>query len=182
MILTPARATRFVFFAAAAFASAIGGCSSSEAESREPSSDLTMPRREAKTETAEAAQGNAPGGPQSVTTFAPPANAQCKVADDCTGPLPDIACLQCWDGSDTCARHTCVGGKCDVAFPTCPPQCATDADCRTFSDGCGGCNCRALGAKQPDPKCAGAFAACFADPCATKVAACDVGSHLCIVK
>jgi hypothetical protein len=183
MTLTHSGSIRSALLAGFAVAMVVGcSSSSSSEETREPSDELALPRRQANGASGSTATGNGPDGPQSVSTFAPPPAPECKVADDCKGPLPDLACLVCWDGSNTCTRHSCVDGKCDVVFPSCPPQCASDADCRAFADTCGGCNCRPLGVKQADPKCGGDAAACFADPCGGRVAACDLGSHLCVVK
>ena len=54
-------------------------------------------------------------------------------------------------------------------------SCATDADCRTFSDYCTGCDCRALPVDAPDPVCPGPGVQCFVDPCMGGGAVCKGG-------
>jgi hypothetical protein len=56
------------------------------------------------------------------------------------------------------------------------PHCTTDADCRLFSDYCGGCACRALDRAASDPKCGATIVQCFADPCQGKQAVCAAGA------
>jgi hypothetical protein len=55
--------------------------------------------------------------------------------------------------------------------------CTVAADCRTFSNYCGGCACDALGAGKPDPVCEGGTASCLVDPCQGHTAACDATGH-----
>ncbi|MET0591191.1 MAG: hypothetical protein ABW133_00725 [Polyangiaceae bacterium] len=57
-----------------------------------------------------------------------------------------------------------------------PLACATDADCRAFSDSCTICSCRPLGKNAPDPKCNGKTANCLIDPCTGLRAFCRKGS------
>jgi hypothetical protein len=57
-----------------------------------------------------------------------------------------------------------------------PAGCTSDADCRTFSNYCTGCNCDALGAHDPDPTCDGPGVQCFADPCMNQTAVCLAGT------
>jgi hypothetical protein len=54
--------------------------------------------------------------------------------------------------------------------------CATDADCRLFSNYCGGCACAALGTTAPEPHCAKSEVQCFADPCRRARATCVSGA------
>jgi hypothetical protein len=68
----------------------------------------------------------------------------------------------------------------DVCYGTCDKPvvasaCTTNADCRTFSDYCTGCDCRALSTSDPDPKCKGPGVQCFVDPCLNKTAVCEYG-------
>jgi hypothetical protein len=60
-------------------------------------------------------------------------------------------------------------------------QCGRPSDCRLFSDYCEGCNCRALGVHDADPKCEGTIVTCFADPCMGKQADCSPAGR-CVVK
>lgn len=67
-----------------------------------------------------------------------------------------------------------------LCYGTCAPlkaagSCSADADCRTFSDYCTGCDCRALSVKDPDPSCSGPGVRCFADPCMNQAAHCNEG-------
>ena len=64
-----------------------------------------------------------------------------------------------------------------VCYGTCRPAgaCKTDADCRTFSDYCTGCDCRALSVDQKDPVCPGPGVQCLVDPCLNKQAVCRAG-------
>jgi hypothetical protein len=65
----------------------------------------------------------------------------------------------------------------DVCFGVCKPnhvgRCRRDADCRTFSDLCTGCDCRALSVRDPDPVCPGPGVQCLIDPCFNQQAFCD---------
>ena len=88
----------------------------------------------------------------------------------------------------TCATVRCAAGyECKqrgnhaVCVPQAPAtnRCATDADCRLFSDYCTGCDCRALSTSQPNPTCSGPGVQCFADPCMNQVALCKAGA--CVV-
>jgi hypothetical protein len=55
------------------------------------------------------------------------------------------------------------------------PECRSNADCRTFSDYCTGCDCRALASTEADPVCPGPGVQCFVDPCFNQRAACVAG-------
>jgi len=62
--------------------------------------------------------------------------------------------------------------------------CTKDDDCRLFSSYCqeAPCACRALGSRDPSPRCLGDAASnvrCFADPCMKKAAQCQSGA--CVV-
>jgi hypothetical protein len=96
-----------------------------------------------------------------------PSGAVCTVESGVCNPPPG------------CSRD---GGVCPaVCYGTCErkpadrPQCQTDAECRTFSFMCTGCDCLAVGSADPDPVCAGQGVQCFADPCLNKGAVCDAG-------
>ncbi len=54
--------------------------------------------------------------------------------------------------------------------------CASDADCRTFSDYCEGCNCRVLAKGAAAPKCKSKPVNCLVDPCQMQRAACVKGA------
>jgi hypothetical protein len=54
-------------------------------------------------------------------------------------------------------------------------ECRRDRDCRTFSDYCTGCDCRALARGEPDPVCPGPGVQCFVDPCLNQHAVCVGG-------
>jgi hypothetical protein len=91
----------------------------------------------------------------------------------CGGPIgggcTTIAlCVEGFAWSDV----TC---SCEPVAPK-PSACTTDADCRTFSDYCTGCDCRALSTSDSDPVCGGPGVRCFADPCMGKSAVCLAGS------
>jgi len=78
--------------------------------------------------------------------------------------LPGYQCVENCDGTAGCV-------------PIAPkPECTTDADCRLFSDYCEGCNCVALGAGEPEPKCTGNIVQCLIDPCQGAQARCELGS------
>jgi hypothetical protein len=57
--------------------------------------------------------------------------------------------------------------------------CKADADCRTFSDYCIGCDCVALGKSDSDPVCNGSGVRCLADPCGHVEAICSPRSGTC---
>lgn len=97
-------------------------------------------------------------------------------------PPPPATC-----GSVTCAAgQVCCNPSCGICTPpdgvctqqVCEPtsECTADADCRTFSDYCTGCDCRALASSEPDPVCPGPGVRCFADPCMGQVAHCAAGT------
>ncbi len=143
--------TSFVrFLAAALLASALVACGGpEELAASEASSDLV-------------------GAPCAST-------AQCGAGEVCTtedgvcnappGCRPGMAC-----------PAVCYG-TCRLKIrPPAPNRCRTNADCRTFSDYCVGCNCRALSVCQPDPKCPTPGVQCFVDPCHGKEAYCDAGA------
>jgi hypothetical protein len=100
---------------------------------------------------------------------------------------PDDKGTRC--GSNVCgAGQFCCNPSCGICAPTggactqqfCEPapaaRCASDADCRAFSDYCTGCDCRALARGEPDPKCSGPGVRCFVDPCRGKTAVCKGGT------
>lgn len=127
----------------------------------------------------------------------------CNSPPGCDGS-PDKACpAVCYgtcekanSGGVPCGRTTCAAGKvcCNASCGICtepdgactqqacedpktppPAECKSDADCRTFSDYCTGCDCRALASNESDPVCTGPGVRCFADPCGGKTAVCQNG-------
>jgi hypothetical protein len=97
---------------------------------------------------------------------------------------PDGMCTQqfCEPNTGACTQIAlCIDGfTWDEKACACVPVpttggCTTDADCRTFSDYCTGCDCRALSSSEPNPTCDGPGVRCFADPCMGKTAACVAG-------
>lgn len=115
---------------------------------------------------------------------------------------PKIACrLECHANDPaSCGDRRCGTGEyccnpsCGICAPmgamciqlACAPPttggCTTDADCRTFSDYCTGCNCDALSASEPDPLCSGPGVRCFADPCMGHAAVCDTATGACVLQ
>lgn len=90
-------------------------------------------------------------------------------------------------GPKRCAPgEVCCNASCGICTPpgsmctqqmceSKPSSCAKDADCRTFSDYCTGCDCRALMKSEGDPTCSGPGVRCAADPCQKKQAVCRAG-------
>jgi hypothetical protein len=79
--------------------------------------------------------------------------------------------------NESCGICTPPGGACTQQFcedPK-PSACKADSDCRTFSDYCTGCDCRALAQSQPDPVCPGPGVQCLVDPCDGQTAVCRSG-------
>jgi hypothetical protein len=76
----------------------------------------------------------------------------------------------------------CVTTPCNPIAQCVPDtaSCNTDADCRIVDNYCGGCACDALGPGQTATSCTNPVN-CFAQPCAGKVAKCDVATHTCTV-
>src|SRR5262245_59027283 len=99
-------------------------------------------------------------------------------------PDEPVAC-----GPTVCpAGQVCCNASCGICAPpdgvctqqVCEPPpsggaCARDADCRTFSDYCTGCDCRALSTSERDPVCPGPGVQCFVDPCTGQEAFCAGG-------
>ena len=83
-------------------------------------------------------------------------------------PCAAVLCLEGQQCVVECGQARCV--------PQYPVECKTDADCRLFSDYCEGCNCLALGRKEPDPVCDGQLVQCLLDPCRGLQAVCTYGS------
>jgi hypothetical protein len=116
---------------------------------------------------------------------------------DATGSATDDIRLRraCASSTQCAAREYCTteDGVCNrppgclpgrvcpaLCYGTCEPRptpstCRTDTDCRTFSDYCTGCDCRALGVAERDPVCPGPGVSCLVDPCAGQRAVCDAG-------
>jgi hypothetical protein len=127
-------------------------------------------------------------------------NASCGI---CTAPGGGCTKQLCSDDppppkGEACGKNTCAVGEvccnasCGICTPpnggcillactdeTPPPEqggaCVTGADCHLEADYCGGCNCRALSAKQKVDTCSGALVQCFAEPCLQKTAVCLKG-------
>jgi hypothetical protein len=90
-------------------------------------------------------------------------------------------------GSSICgAGEYCCNESCGICAPEggfctyqlCEPtegECTTNADCRTFSSYCGGCQCLSLSAFAPDPICDTEPVTCFADPCMDQQPVCAAG-------
>lgn len=86
----------------------------------------------------------------------------------CKGSWKDInAEILCAPGYDfeynrkgTCKRCAAVDA-----------ECSSDADCRAFSNYCGGCGCEALSSSEGDT-CTNPDTQCFVDPCMDLTAAC----------
>ncbi len=126
----------------------------------------------------------------------PCGNTVCKNGDVCC----NASCGICTPPGGVCTQQACAptGGCKQIALCiqgytwstkkcACVPVkpkgnkgCATDADCRLFSDYCTGCDCRALSTSAPDPVCSGPGVRCFADPCLNHAAVCQGGS--CVVQ
>jgi hypothetical protein len=98
----------------------------------------------------------------------------CQTRAVACGPTSCPAGQVCCNAS--CGICTPPGGVCtqQVCEPT-AGRCRSDADCRTFSDYCTGCDCRALATTDKDPVCPGPGVQCFVDPCLNKTARCDSG-------
>ena len=87
---------------------------------------------------------------------------------------------------DYCCNPSCgicapFGAAC-IQIACAPPTtggCQTDADCRTFSDYCTGCDCRALSTSEPDPICDGPGVRCLVDPCGASTAVCNTRTGAC---
>lgn len=129
---------------------------------------------------------------------APPADEVAKGEGD-EGPEAEGEAKPCASSEDCPKGHYCTveTGDCDrppgcgpedicpqVCYGVCeagaPPEagaaCESDGDCRTFSDYCGGCACRALAAGAPDPRCGGDLVNCVTDPCGEERAVCRDGA------
>ena len=79
----------------------------------------------------------------------------------------------CNESCGICAPRggVCIQLQCGHA-PEPLAQCTVDADCRTVSSYCDGCQCLTVGAHEPDPRCHATIVACFVDPCLAKQPAC----------
>ncbi len=102
-------------------------------------------------------------------------NASCGICTPpdgvCTQQICEPTCVQ----TQLCIRNFHWSPNECRCVPDAPGACASDADCRLFDDTCTGCDCRALSNDDPDPICNGPGVACFAEPCAFKVAQCVAG-------
>jgi len=99
------------------------------------------------------------------------AGSRCTTESGVCNPSPD-----CRPGL---ACPAVCYGTCEPPPPTPAPlaggPCRSDSDCRTFSDYCTGCDCRALSLCEVDPVCPGPGVQCFVDPCLGREAFCDAG-------
>ena len=77
--------------------------------------------------------------------------------------------------NESCGICTRPGGVCTQQICDPAVECRRDADCRTFSDLCTGCDCRALANSEPDPVCPGPGVQCLIDPCFNQAAVCARG-------
>jgi hypothetical protein len=73
----------------------------------------------------------------------------------------NASCSTCVAPGGACTQQVCVS-----------PTCAEDNDCRTFSDYCTGCDCRAITKSGPTPPCSGPGVRCLLDPCFNRAARC----------
>lgn len=105
----------------------------------------------------------------------------CAESDDASG---DEGVMQSSEALsiNPCALVRCrAGTQCEVqdghavCVPGPKPECATDKECRLFSNYCDGCECLALSASEPNPICKGDVVACFVDPCRNAEAQCVRG-------
>jgi len=100
----------------------------------------------------------------------------CEPKPVACGPTTCPAGQVCCNAS--CGICTPPGGVCTQQICQPPPSggpCATDSDCRTFSDTCTGCDCASLSICEKDPVCPGPGVQCFVDPCGGKQAFCNAG-------
>ena len=108
-------------------------------------------------------------------------NETCSVCVHPGHTCPARACSPALPCVDTvlCIRGFHWSPQLCVCVPDLPgstqDQCATDADCRPFSDYCAGCNCRPRSTGEPEPVCSGRDVQCVADPCLGEVAICVEG-------
>jgi hypothetical protein len=131
----------------------------------------------------------------SGATFCTVESGVCNPPPGCNPP--DVVCPAVCYGTcepkpsgERCGPNVCQAGEfccnesCGICAPrggACtqqlcePPQCRTNADCRTFAFTCTGCDCLALGPGDPEPKCPTPGVQCFADPCLNKAAVCEAG-------
>jgi hypothetical protein len=84
------------------------------------------------------------------------------------------SCGICTPPDGFCTQQLCETAA-DAAAGGGGGACKQDSDCRTFSDYCTGCDCRALGKADKDPTCAGPGVRCIVDPCRDRSAACQDG-------
>jgi hypothetical protein len=148
--------------------------------------------------------GPGPGAKACASTTECGADQVCSVERGVCNPPPgcdpgEICPAVCYGtceaksgGGEKCGNSVCGAGleccnpSCGICVPPggactqqlCDPptaQCRTDADCRAFSFMCTGCDCLALGPKDPEPICNGPGVLCFADPCLNKKAVCESG-------
>ena len=87
---------------------------------------------------------------------------------------PGQVCCNPSCGSCTAPGDACVQIGCEPP-PSTGGACRSNSDCRTFSDYCTGCDCRALSICEKDPVCPGPGVQCLVDPCSGKEALCDGG-------
>jgi hypothetical protein len=56
----------------------------------------------------------------------PVRRGECSTDADC--PQLKVRCGMCADGSEVCASSSCVGGSCQIAYPSCPPLAGCDVE------------------------------------------------------
>lgn len=126
-----------------------------------------------------------PAPPPKAEPAPPPAEAQGALGAPCASTAACQAGLTCTTEAGACDRPPGCGPE-DICPAVCYGVCAeaaaaegaceSDADCRAFSDYCGGCACEALRADAPDPKCSSKPVSCVMNPCRGKVARCLEGA------
>ncbi len=109
------------------------------------------------------------GGSKGETAGGEPCGPKtCPAGEVCCNP----SCGICTPPGGFCTQNLC-GDTSAVARE--PEGCNADSDCRTFSDYCTGCDCRALASGQEPPACPGPGVRCLVDPCQDRVALCQEG-------
>jgi hypothetical protein len=93
-------------------------------------------------------------------------------SDSMGAPGPDSAPTDASIDTATDAPQDAVG-----MFEAGGSSCRTAADCRMFSNYCGGCTCDALAKGATAPICDAGMVSCLLDPCANHSAACSAGGQ-----
>jgi hypothetical protein len=106
------------------------------------------------------------------------ASESCAAGEVCSVELGVCNSPPGCGGPETACPAVCYGTCAPKKDPPPPPpksECATDADCRAFSNHCEGCGCEALANSEKEPACNGKIVSCFADPCGNQNAVCNAG-------